>query len=308
MANSALPKKLIVTADDFGLTRRVNAAVVLAYREGIVTSASVMANGLAFESAVALAKENPGLDVGLHLNLTEGRAVSEPADVPSIATSQGFRYNHPLSLAVAIAQQRVRLVDLEREIRRQCERALDSGLQISHVDGHKHVHVIPAVLRLLGKVLLDYGVKAIRPLRESLPGLRRLMFKNYRSGVQVFEQYLCGKLAGILWKKTALITPDYFYGLTQTGFLDSEAFTNIVHDLKGGVSELMCHPGYVDAELDRVPTRLRSQRELELELLTGAEVRQLLSSFGVGLISYRELVRDYGSGAANEVFHRYSGL
>ena len=290
MANSVQRRRLIVTADDFGLTRGVNAAVVLAHREGIVTAASLMTTGPAFESAVALAKTNPGLDVGLHFNLTEGRPASDPMDVPSLATPDGFRYNHPLGLAIAIVQERVRVADLEREIPSQCERMLNSGLRISHVDGHKHVHVIPVVRRLLGTVLPDYGVKAIRKVIERMPGLRSLLFKNYRTCAQVFEQYMFAKMVAAIWRQPPFVTPDYFYGITQTGFLDFGAFANIVHDLKGGISELMCHPGYADAELDRMPTRLRSQRESELELLTSAEVRDLLSRSGVELIGYTELV------------------
>jgi hopanoid biosynthesis associated protein HpnK len=289
MANSVRPRKLIVTADDYGLTRGVNAAIVLAHGEGIVTAASLMANGLAFESAVALARANPGLDVGLHLNLTEGRPVSDPADVPSLATSRGFRYNHPVKLAFATVQGKLRVADLEREIRSQCERMLESGLRISHVDGHKHVHAIPAVRRLLEAVLPDYGVKAVRQVSERMPGLWRLLFKNYRACGQVFEQYLLAKTMAAVWRTSSFVSPDCFYGITQTGFLDFDAFRNIVHDMKGGVSELMCHPGYADAELEQVPTRLRWQRERELELLTSGRVRDLISHSGVELINYTEL-------------------
>jgi len=290
MANSDRPRRFIVTADDFGLTRGVNDAIVLAHREGIVTAASLMVNGRAFESAVALAKANPELDVGLHLNLTEGQPISDPADVSSLAMGRGFRYNHPVSLAIATVQGKVRVADLEREIRSQCERMLSSGLRISHVDGHKHVHVIPAVRRLLDSVLPDYGVKAMRQVIERMPGLHGFLLKNYRACGQVFEQYLLAKMVAAISRKAPFVSPDYFYGLTQTGFLDFDAFANIIHDMKAGVSELMCHPGYADAELDQVPTRLRSQRERELELLTSGKVRDLISRSGVELINYTDLV------------------
>jgi hopanoid biosynthesis associated protein HpnK len=299
MASCVQPKRLIVTADDFGLTQSVNAAIVLAHREGVVTSASIMANGLAFESAASLAKSNPELDVGLHLNLTEGSPASHPSDVPTLATSHEFRYNNPLHLALAVTRGKVRLSDMEREIRSQLERALDAGLRISHIDGHKHVHGIPAVLRILDRILPEYGIKAIRQLVERAPRLRRLLFRNYRAGSQVIEQYLTARMIAAVWRKPAMKSPDYFYGFTQTGFLDLDAFTNIVHDLKGGVNELMSHPGYVDDELRQTPTRLRSQRERELELLTSSEVRNLITRSGVELISYRQLLGDYGDCATN---------
>ncbi len=308
MANSGPHRRLIVTADDFGLTPGVNAAVAHAYRLGIVTAASLMVNGRAFESAVALAKANPGLDVGLHLNLTEGRPMSDRAEVPSLSTSRGFRYKHPLSLAFAIAQRKIQREDLEREIRAQCERMLHSGLRISHVDGHKHVHAIPTVLHLLGAILPDYGVKTIRRVRERMPGLRKLVFKNYRTAGQVVEQYLLGRMVTAIWRTPRFVSPDFFYGFTQTGFLDFDALTSIVQDMKPGVSELMCHPGYVDAELDQVPTRLRSQRERELELLTSDAVRDLITRKGIELTNYSELAGDHGSCSTNQLFDRYSRL
>src|SRR4051794_19898944 len=135
-------KQLIVTADDFGLTDGVNRAVVFAHQQGVVTSASLMVNASAFDSAVELARHNPGLDIGLHLNLT----------------------NKPFALAL-----RPHRVHLEREIRSQIEKVLGTGLQITHLDGHKHVHIIPAVLRIVRMVAPEYGIRAIRTMNAKTP-------------------------------------------------------------------------------------------------------------------------------------------
>jgi len=151
-------------------------------------------------------------------------------------------------------------------------------------------------------------VKAIRQVTERVPGLWHMLFKNYRACGQLLEQYLLAKTMAAVWRKSSFVSPDYFYGVTQTGFLDVEAFTSIVDDMKSGVSELMCHPGYADAELEQVPTRLRTQRERELELLTSGKVRNLISHSDVELINYTELVGDHGSCSTNQVFHRHSGL
>src|SRR5579883_696956 len=137
-------KRLIVTADDFGLTEGVNRAIIHAHREGLVTSASLMIHGAAFESAVALARENPKLDIGLHLNLT----------------------NKPFALARNPHQ-----IDLESNIRGQIEAALATGLRISHIDGHKHVHIIPAVLRILREVAPKYGIRGLRKMNARTPQL-----------------------------------------------------------------------------------------------------------------------------------------
>jgi len=268
-------KKLIVTADDFGLTERVNEAIVLAYRNGIVTSASLMVNGQAFDSAVHLARRNPGLDIGLHLNLTDD----------------------PFKFIGAILRGKMRRTDIEREIRVQIEKALGTGLEIIHIDGHKHVHAIPLVLRTIREVAPHYGIQAIRAGVVKTPEMSSLLRRNPKSRLTIVKQCVLAKIAFAAWQfscpaktHSGMISPDVFYGIEHTGFLDLEAIASIVADLAPGVHELMCHPGYVDDELCRTPTRLRAQRERELELLTSPEVRKLIEDAGIRLVSYRDLV------------------
>jgi hopanoid biosynthesis associated protein HpnK len=294
-------KKLIVTADDLGLTRRVNEAIEKAHREGIVTTASLMVNGGAFESAVGVLKDNPELDAGLHLNLTEGEPASAYEQIPSLAGPNGFLYHHPFELMSALARRRVHLPDLETETRAQIQKALAAGVQISHIDGHKHVHVISQVFHLVCKIAPDYGIRAVRSTIEKTPKLCALVIRNAGSFRQIVKQYVFGKILSTGFSvatsangRKVLITPRRFYGITQTGFLDIQAFAAIVNGLEDGVSEIMCHPGYVDDELRQTPTRLHFQRERELELLTGREVRDVLNQHGVTLISYRHL-GDYGN-------------
>jgi chitin disaccharide deacetylase len=308
-------KNLIVAADDFGLTNRVNEAIAIACRDGIVTTASLIVTTPAFESAVNIARCEPKLDVGLHLNLTEGCPVANPSTVSTLADSGMFQYRHPLTLATALLRKKINISDLEREIRAQIEKALDSELWITHIDGHKHVHLIPVVFQIICRVAPDYGIFGIRSARESTPRLASTLARNKRSQRQILKQFAFGKLISaasfVSQRKTAqsvLVAPERFYGITQTGFLDLEAFTDIVHDLDEGVHELMCHPGFVDDDLNVTPTRLRTQRERELELLTGSDVRDLLRQNGVALISYRDLVEKYGNGRPNSVLHRYSAL
>jgi hopanoid biosynthesis associated protein HpnK len=307
-------KKLIVAADDFGLTLRVNEAIGLAHRNGIVTSASLLATGAAFDSAVEIAHHETTLDVGLHLNLTEGRPVADPATVPSISDSRGFLYNHPFQLATALFAGRIRRGDLEREIRAQIEKAVGSDVDITHIDGHKHVHVMPSVLQLVFKIAPEYGIRAIRSTREKTPRLVSMLLRNKQSWQKILKQYLFGRLISTAWlisRPKALGTfavPKRFYGVTQTGFLDHSALADVVDDLDEGIHEVMCHPGYVDADLLKTPTRLRSERERELELLTGTGVRALLSRAGVTLVGYKALVENYGNRRPDPVLHRYSPL
>jgi hopanoid biosynthesis associated protein HpnK len=295
-------KKLIVTADDLGLTRRINEAIEKAHRDGIVTAASLMVNGCAFESAVRLLKDNPELDAGLHLNLTEGQPASPYERIPSLAGPLGFLYHHPLELMWALGRRQVHLPDLETETRAQIEKALTADVRISHIDGHKHVHVLPQIFHLMCKIAPDYGIRSARSTFEKTPGLYSLVARNLRSSCQIVKQYAFGKALSAGFSlaistncRRVLNTPRRFYGITQTGFLDIHAFADIVNGLENGVSEMMCHPGYVDDDLKRMPTRLHFQRERELELLTGREVRGVLKQNGVALISFRHL-EDCGNG------------
>ena len=279
-----MTRRLIVTADDFGLTEGVNRAIIHAHTEGVVTSASLMVNGQAVDSAVALARQNPTLDIGLHLNLT----------------------NKPFGFALSAGAK-----DLEAPIRSQIELALGTGLNISHIDGHKHVHVIPAVLSVLRRVAPEYGIRALRTMNARTPNLRTLLRHNPKSSAAVLEQYVFACGARISWKlssKQPAAGPDHFYGITETGFLDLTAFRAIIQDLSPGIHEVMCHPGYVDAELRKTPTRLLEQRERELELLTGRNIRQLIEDTGIQLASYRDLVETYGNHRTDSLLDHYSAL
>jgi hopanoid biosynthesis associated protein HpnK len=297
MENCVRFRQLIVTADDFGLTRRISEAIGKAHRQGIVTAASLMANSVAFESAVDILKCNPKLDVGLHLNLTEGQPLTPASQIPSLANSTGFLYDHPFKLGAAMFRGKVSAADLEKEVRAQIERCIAAGASITHIDGHKHVHVLPAALGVVCRVAPHYGIKAVRATVEKTPRLVSFIFRNSSSWPQILKQYVFGKVVSGIWlfappaqKWRTLNAPRRIYGITQTGFLDVTTFAEIVRGLETGISEIMCHPGYVDDALTRMPTRLRAQRERELELLTRPDVRDLLRQTGVSLISYRDLV------------------
>jgi len=287
-------KRLIVTADDFGLTAGVNRGIVRAHREGIITSASLMVTGSAFEQAVELARDNPRLDLGLHFNLTIG---------------------NPFSLASAMLRGRIRSSDVEREFRSQVERAQEAGVQISHIDGHKHVHALPRVLKVICKVAPEYGIRAIRAIRERVPGLLSLLARNTGNRGSILKQYCSGRVATAVWAAAsrsgairALISPVRFYGMSQTGFLDITAFARIVPDIPVGISELMCHPGYCDEALLNTPTRLLQQRERELELMLNPETRELLRAAGIELVSYKDLVESDENCGTASILDRCSAI
>ena len=289
-------KKLIVNADDFGLTEGVNRAIIHGHRNGIITSATLMANGEAFDSAVAASSAEPRLGVGAHLNLTQGRPVSNASEVPSIISQDGFFFPSPGILARRIMARQVEPVEVEKELRSQIEKVASAGVRITHLDSHKHIHLLPPLFGLVLKLARTYRIDCVRcpvepasgalvPLQSEVPGWPRKA-----------KQYLLARalstLAASQVRKVAhagIYRTDYFFGLSQTGFLDAAILEQMIRAVPEGSTEIMCHPGYVDAALQQTRTRLRAQRETELEALTSPGIRQAVAEMGIELISYGQL-------------------
>ena len=294
-------KNLIVNADDFGLTEGVNRGIIDGHRNGIITSTTLMANGMAFEHAVAAGSAVPALGVGVHLNLTQGRPVCIASRIPSIVTPEGLFYPSPGELARRILARKVELLHIENELRCQIQKIVSAGIRITHLDGHKHVHLLPPIFEVVLKLAREFGILCVRcpiePARSALGPLR----SGRRGWPRMAKQYFLGRalssLAGWQAEKVSeagLHRPDHFYGLSQTGFLDRELLELMVLEVPDGTTEIMCHPGYVDEALLRTRTRLRAQRETELQALTDPHVRQLVTEQGINLISYGKLPMSKG--------------
>ena len=162
--------RLIVHADDFGLSEAVNRAVIAAHENGIVTAASLMAGGDAFEHAVALAKDHPTLDVGVHLTLTEQHPTAPAADVPSLVGPDGKFAPHAFQFAKRYLRGDIALTHVRAELDAQIRRVVDHGLVPSHLDGHQHVHVLPGIARIVAELAGAYGIRAVRCPAERLRG------------------------------------------------------------------------------------------------------------------------------------------
>jgi hopanoid biosynthesis associated protein HpnK len=286
-------KKLIVNADDFGLTEGVNRAVIEGHVHGIITSTSLLANGAAFDSAVAMSKSYAKLGVGVHLNLTEGRPVSVPSEIPSLVNSQEFFASGAVRQAKRIFTGRANLSEVERELRSQIEKVSAARVRITHLDGHQHLHLLPPILEIVINLAREFEIGAVRCAVERSVEVFQLMGRNRSSSPVVLKQFLTGRALAVLSSRmrqrlcrAGLISADHFYGFTQTGFLDVTAVERILHHLPQGTSELMCHPGYVDADLASTPTRLLGQREKELRALTKPVIKRLIAEQTIQLINY----------------------
>ena len=297
-------RQLIVNADDFAMTEGVNRAILEAHRNGIVTSTSLLANGAAFASAIEMARQTPSLGVGVHLNLTEGKPVSSASGVPGLTTSGGEFVAGPGKLVVRMLRGRVAAAEIEREFRAQIEKLLAAGIAPTHLDGHQHVHMWPPVFTITARLAGEYGIRGVRCSRERRTALAGIFGRNGTSRSKIVRQWGGGVALAVLavdargrLARAGVSAPDYFYGVSATGFLDREALQAVLRELPEGSSELMCHPGYADAALQAVPTRLQREREVELAALTGPEIRNLVREQGIQLITYRELPPGKQSGA-----------
>jgi len=281
-----------VNADDFGLTAGVNRAIVEAHVRGIVTSTTLMANSLAFDEAVRLAKADSQWSVGCHVVLLDGQALIAPSRIRSLLAtpnSQVFR-DGVAGFALRALAGRIDSEQVEAETTAQIRKLQSHGLTVSHVDTHKHTHMFPAALRGILRAARTCGITAIRnPFEVIAANFARAQHGLWKRYAQV--KTLRG-LAGSFRRavsKAGLKTPDGTLGIVATGHLNTALFRNIADHMPEGTWEFVCHPGYVDTDLDGVRTRLRRQREEELAVLTSADARKALEGRGIELISYRQL-------------------
>jgi hopanoid biosynthesis associated protein HpnK len=285
-------RRLIINADDFGLTPGVNRAIVEAHQHGVVTSTTLMAHSLAFEQAVQFARSDPTWSIGCHVVLLDGAPLVDPARLGTlVAPKDGNLFRDGVSgFALRALAGRIDSDQVEEETTAQIRKLQSHGVDVSHVDTHKHTHMFPAALTGILRAARTCGVSAIRNpfevLAANFVGLQRGLWKRY---AQV--RTLRG-LAGYFRRavsKAGLRTPDGTLGIVATGNLDAALFRTIAEHMPDGTWEFVCHPGYVDDELTTIRTRLRGAREKELAVLTAPETRTALEKQGVQLISYREL-------------------
>ena len=285
-------RRLIVNADDFGLTQGVNRAIVEAHSQGIVTSSTLMANGRAFDDAVQRVMSATRLSVGCHVVLVDGSPVFEKTN-PTLSDAKfkdGRFYESLNGFALRLIRGRINDDDIEAEATAQIRKLQAAGIVVSHLDTHKHTHILPRVLRPLLRAARACGVSAIRnpfgPVHISVVAKRPRLWKRF-SQVTVLNRL--GTSFGKSVADAGILTPDGTVGIVATGAMDLRLFESIVSSLPEGTWELVCHPGYHDAELAGIRTRLRDSRVQELQLLTSAEALEILARSGVQLTSYREL-------------------
>ncbi len=287
-------RRLIINADDFGLTQGVNRAIAEAHTRGVVTSATLMSGGAEFEDAVRTAKALPSLGVGCHVVLIDGAPLAPSDQVKTLVKKKtdgqtAFRHSLP-GFAISALTGRLSESEIEREAAAQIRKLQNAGVALTHLDTHKHTHMFRRVLRPLLRAAKNCGVRAVRnpfePVRISSLG-SGLKMSQRALEIQTLR-VLCGDFNTAV-RDMELATTDGSIGVAATGSLDQPLLERLLENLPGGTWEFVCHPGYNDAALLAAGTRLRQSRAVELELLTSAATRAALERYGINLITYRDL-------------------
>ena len=287
-------RRLIINADDFGLTLGVNRAIVEAHQRGVVTSATLMANAGAVEDAVARARD-ARLSVGCHVVLIDGAPVLSAPEVSTLVASERSPRFHDgwLAFAGRALRHRFNANQVAAEVEAQIRRIQQTGLPVTHLDSHKHVHLLPPVLAPLLRAAKACGVRAVRnPFAPLKPLALAHLARRPRLWTRYTEVKLLQRFGARFRQAVAdagMLTTDGTFGMVATGALDDQLFAAIVGSLPEGTWELVCHPGYCDSELRSVKTRLRESRQQELRVLTSDAARQAIAAAAVQLISYAQL-------------------
>ena len=280
--------RVIINADDFGMSEEVNEAVIRAYREGVLTSTSLMVTGAAFEQAVRFAKENPGLAVGIHLVTVVGKSVLSRAEIPALVDEeQNFSNNPTLAGLKYYFSPRARR-QIRKELSAQFEKFRATGLPLSHIDGHLHLHVHPVIFNAALELGEQFGALRMRVPSEE----RRLALAFDRANLlrKTIHAVLFGALARYMksrLRERGFAYAERVYGNLQSGAMSERYFLYALDNLTAETNEIYFHPAvYSD---DRLLSSDARQGSIEFEALTSAKVKERLQELGVKLTNYFEI-------------------
>ncbi len=281
-------KKVIINADDFGLSKGVNEGIVLAHQKGILTSTSIMANMPGFTQAVELAKKNERLGVGLHLNIVRGQPLSPANKVGSLLNKEQNFFTNIFIILRKLWSKKIKKQEIELEFRAQIEKILRNNLQISHFDSEKHIHCLPSVLKIVLKLGKEYNIKRIRYINEYC-----ITPRLSQSAKAIFTSLSCLSMKKKI-EENGISIPDRSYGICKSGRMSSPRLRKVLTTLKEGVTEIMVHPGFMTQELIDLEKEIGSYyinkyREKELKALLDEELKKIISDKEISLINFNQL-------------------
>ena len=254
-----------------------------------------MANSAAFTDAVDTIQSLPDkrLGVGCHLVVVDGKPISAPNEVPSL-TNRSTEFRPGIGeLALSARMNKLKPEEVEAEAVAQFKKIQSAGIHASHFDTHKHSHLFPEILEPALRAARTCNIPAVRNPFEPTNPLPLSFLARYRKFLKRYFQLRLLRTMRSKWlrkvREAGLKTPDGSFGVITTGDVDMTLIRALLENMPEGTWELVCHPGYNDAELDKIRTRLRASRAQELEILTSPDLRRLIESLNIELISYKEL-------------------
>ena len=289
-------KYLIVSADDFGISEPVTDGILMAHLEGIVTSTSLVVNTADSERAASLARQTPSLDVGLHLNITEGKPILSPRDVPTLVDESG-EFLTKTEMISRIKRLRVNPRHMEAEFSAQMKKILESGLRPTHLDSHHHIHIYPLSAWVFKGIAMRFGVRKARMTRyymtpDSKDGRKDAKPPYYRRrSVIASKNILKTLIHKTLWRnlicpRYSIITPILSSTADALGILAK--WVQLLSGLPEGVCEATSHPS-LDSGGGLRPSPFGKLRAWELKALTSPEIMKTIRDSNVQLMSFREL-------------------
>jgi len=277
-------KCLIVTADDFGLTKSINEGIEKTYKEGIVKVLSFIPAGEAFEDAVLFAKQAKLEGIGAHLALTQVSPVTDPVKIPTLVSKDGKFYKSYAQFLAKFFIGAINPDEIYLELKNQMEKLHRTGLSITNLSSHEHIHMVPGILKIFIALSKEYNIPYIRCLHSEKMRSPFSVKKLYK---RLLLPLFSGKMEKML-KASGVKHTSGFLGFLDSGALQEKILLEMIRYLKDGATELVCHPGFAGPEvLDRCI--FHANCETETSALTSRNVRELIDKEGIRLARYEEI-------------------
>lgn len=292
-------KALIINGDDFGASKSINRAIIMAHREGILTSASLMVNGNAFDDAVVLAKRNPSLSVGIHLVLVQGKSTLSPREIPDIVNSAGYFSNNSVLAGLKYFFIKSMKKQIEKELRAQMEKYISAKLEITHINSHLNIHMHPTIFNIVLKLAEEFGVRNIRLTSDKF--FLNLKLDRGALTYKLAHSLIFNLLATINKKKLrkhGFRFADVVYGLLQSGNMHESYVVSLLNNLKNGISEVYFHPDSLPSE-NWIGREANYKYVEEFQTLLNQKIKRMIEENSIRLVDYSFIKTNKASSLIN---------
>ena len=278
-------KNLIVNADDFGRHELVNRAAEIAFKSGCLRSATLMAGGIAFDDAIRIAKNNSGLGIGIHFTLANGNPILAPKEIPTLVTSEGIFHDNYIAFLKKYFSGKISLEEVRSELAAQLEKILSTGITLTHVDSHQHLHHVPGIIEIVLDLASNANIKAMRSADAKI-------FDGELNSIGKFIGRLglgsLAKFAAHQAHKKNFVTPEHFAGIVAGESVNENFLLKLISNLQDGTTEIMLHPG-TDNKILCDFCQWEHDFETELAAVTSSRVIAVLDEKNISAINFSDL-------------------